>query len=59
MPLGVETWFVNFTQIDRLFQTPVDLANIQSPRVEYAIYWTLKSAQVASVVGESFFLTSY
>lgn len=51
--LGLENWFTNFVQYTGT-QKPVDLADVKNPKLEYAIWWTFKSAQVASVVGELF-----
>ncbi|KAI6218037.1 hypothetical protein M3Y99_01733400 [Aphelenchoides fujianensis] len=50
--IGLENWFNNFIQLRPWRSlTAEQLAEIQLPRVEYAIYCTFKSAQVASIVG--------
>ncbi|KAI6199590.1 Bms1-type G domain-containing protein [Aphelenchoides besseyi] len=52
MPIGLENWLANFAQLGSwLTHTPDKLAEVPLPRVEYAIWWTFKSAQAASIVG--------
>lgn len=48
-------WFKNFAQVDWKQLTPQNLADIEAPRLEYAIYWTLKSVQAGSFIGREHF----
>jgi hypothetical protein len=45
-------WFKNFAQVDLKQLTPENLADIENPRLEYAIYWTFKTAQAGSLIGK-------
>lgn len=48
--IGLETWFNNFTQYIWKAQSRETLAEIPRPRVEYGIWWTMKSAEIASFI---------
>ncbi|CAI5450369.1 unnamed protein product [Caenorhabditis angaria] len=49
--IGLEGWFANFTQISRRWNSPESLADIPRPHLEYAIFATLKGAELMSVLG--------
>ncbi len=49
--LGLESWLANFTQFVWEAQTEQSLADIPRPLVEYCIYGTFKTTQVAAAVG--------
>jgi len=49
--IGLETWFNNFTQFINSNQTPETLADIPLPRTEYAIWWTMKCAELSAFLG--------
>lgn len=51
MPIGLEDWFMNFTQIVRSAVTPESLANVPRPYSEFAIFGTLKGGEIASFIG--------
>ncbi|TKR88062.1 hypothetical protein L596_012360 [Steinernema carpocapsae] len=49
--IGLEQWFANFTQYSWTDNSPESLAEIPRPVMEYMIYGTFKSAEIASFVG--------
>uniref|UniRef100_A0AC35FZ31 Uncharacterized protein n=1 Tax=Panagrolaimus sp. PS1159 TaxID=55785 RepID=A0AC35FZ31_9BILA len=49
--IGLEPWFFNFTHFFFGGQTKQLLADVPRPRTEYAIWWTMKCAEVSSFIG--------
>uniref|UniRef100_A0A1I8AV39 Uncharacterized protein n=1 Tax=Steinernema glaseri TaxID=37863 RepID=A0A1I8AV39_9BILA len=49
--LGLEQWFANFTQYSWDDNSPESLAEVPRPVLEYMIYGTFKSAEIASFIG--------
>jgi hypothetical protein len=49
--IGIEPWFFNFTHFFYSGQTKQLLTEIPLPRSEYAIWWTMKCAEVSAFVG--------
>ena len=52
--IGLEPWFWNFTQFFYKDQTRDYIAQVPLPRTEYAIWWTMKCAEVSAFVGNIF-----
>uniref|UniRef100_A0A914CH26 Uncharacterized protein n=1 Tax=Acrobeloides nanus TaxID=290746 RepID=A0A914CH26_9BILA len=47
----LSSWAHNFFQTPLWIKhTPEDLADVRNPRLEYSIYWIIKSAEVSSVI---------
>ncbi|CAI4225074.1 unnamed protein product [Auanema sp. JU1783] len=51
MTIGLESWFLNFTQLSRKAQSPETLADVPKPFFEYAIWGLFKGAEFASLIG--------
>ncbi|KAK0413951.1 hypothetical protein QR680_007075 [Steinernema hermaphroditum] len=49
--LGLEQWFANFTQYSWDDNSAESLAEVPRPILEYMIYGTFKSAEIASFIG--------
>jgi hypothetical protein len=50
----LSSWAHNFFQTPLWIKhTPEDLADVRNPRLEYSIYWIIKSAEVSSVISKS------
>ncbi|CAI4225073.1 unnamed protein product [Auanema sp. JU1783] len=46
MTIGLESWFLNFTQLSRKAQSPETLADVPKPFFEYAIWGLFKGAEI-------------
>uniref|UniRef100_A0A914XQ25 Uncharacterized protein n=1 Tax=Plectus sambesii TaxID=2011161 RepID=A0A914XQ25_9BILA len=51
MPVGLEEWFNNFTQMNYATLTHEQLAKIPKPLLELGIHVTCKTAEAAAVIG--------
>uniref|UniRef100_A0A1I7X143 ADP,ATP carrier protein n=1 Tax=Heterorhabditis bacteriophora TaxID=37862 RepID=A0A1I7X143_HETBA len=50
MQLGMESWFSNFSQLSRSWNSPETLADIPRPYLEYAVWGLFKGAEVVCYI---------